>query len=262
MNAYADALDELGDRPITVSERQFVESVINKVESAFAAPDGEWKRKTQVYVGGNIYHRNTRQGDIYEGYNVVPVPINIRIDFQQQTASQAQQTKSSRQHAVNSEDLMKQMMQAAANNDEKAIDRLSRQMAALQSRAYKKNMGNLLNTAPSPRREKGKKFYVQILVNDGGETIAKKYEVSEGNGIYTFLIKRKGQSEYKYYLGQWQVSGTNEGNVAIHLPEEMKVKGHHLKVLTVSVNIAGASAIVDDYVHAHIGLQSLRNIMN
>jgi len=262
MNAHADALDELGSRPMTVNERQFVEHVINNVEHIFPTPDGEWKRKMQVSVGNDVYHRKTKQSDIYEGYNVVPVPINIQLSFQQQTASQVQQMESTNQLAVNMDDLKKQMMQAASNNDVEAIDRLSQQMAALQSTAYNKSMGKLIHPKAKNHKEKGKVFTIQILINDGGETTAKKYEVVEAKETYTFLIKRKKQAQYKYYIGLWQVRDTNEGNVAIHLPEAIKAKDHHLKILTVSVNIAGPATVVDGYVHDHVELQSLRNIMN
>jgi len=260
MNAHADALDELGSRPMTVNERQFIENVIHEVEHTFSTPDGEWKRKMQVSVGNDIYHRNTRQGDIYEGYNVVPVPMNIQLNFQQQTASQVQQTKSAKQHAVNTDDLMKKIMQASANQDEKAIERLSQQMAALQSTAYNESMGKLIHPEARNHKEKGKAFIIQILINDGGETIGKKYEVAEAKETYTFLIRRKKQAQYKYYLGLWQVRGTNEGNVAIHLPETMQAKDHHLKILTMSVNITGPGTVVDGYVHDHVELQSLRNM--
>jgi len=263
MNAHADALDELGSRPMTVSERQFVENVISKVEGTFPMPGEAWKRKTQVSIGNDLYHRNTSQGDIYEGYNIVPVPVNIRIDYQQQSVSQAQQTKSAKQHAVNTNDLMKKMMQAASNNDTEAVDRLSQQMAELQSGAYKKHMGDLLSKESRPsRKEKGKEFYVQILVNEGGETIGAKHETSRTKDAYSFLIRRKGQSQHKFYMGSWKVRDTNTGNVSIQPPDAISAMGNHLRVLAVSVNIVGPSVVVDDYVHAHIGLQRLHRIMN
>lgn len=262
-SASADPISDAKERPINLKERQFIERVTAELRKHFPSPGDGWEMEEKVSIGQNIYRGEKGETLIYESMGKVTLPINIRLDHYQMTKEENINMRKEAQHAADMGTLQEEMMKAIQTGDHKEVERISQKMAALQEGDYIDRMSPMVNPQEGKReKKKAKNFYVQVLVNRGGEVVGKKYESFASGATKAFVVKKKKSSDktsYKYYFGPWKVK-ERDGNWSITFPDNMDTAANHLRVITLVVAINGDSAVVDDYVKKHVRTNSLSAI--
>lgn len=261
MNVYAGPFDEQDGLPITPDERQFVERAIAKVEKAFPLPGEKWTSTMQVRIQKSVYHEKNLKTFIREDLKKRALPISIHLEMRLASVAEVRRSQQETQADASREDLQRQLMAAMQRLDEEEVSRISQKMLAPQMGAGQSNGEDMSGPGANENEGKEKKLEVQIKINNGGETIGKKYEKSVPGVTRAFLIQPKGRSKYKYYFGPWLVRGKGKANLSIKLPEGIYRKENHVRALVMMVKIFGDRDEVDSYVQRKVDIRQLASIV-
>ncbi len=251
--------DPIGDektRPVTKAEREFIEKNGEAIKRLFPSPGEKWK------VEGNIDKGSYSDSEVAEFRGNQPLNFSVRIDFHELTRAELKKAREKEVYQMTSEELKQKMMEALQRGDAEEAERLGQQMGALAAGEYTKSMGAAMDPTKTPSQlEKGREFYIQVMINSGGEHIGKEYEFPVQGVTKSFKIERKDHARYKYYIGNWDVSDYNPVNWSIWFPKKLKTQKNHLRLLSLFVEIDGEKKAVEQYVRDQFPLEGLRALI-
>jgi hypothetical protein len=255
----ADPLDDMNEVPASAAEIDFINNVVDRVKASVPPIDG-WERTVSVYTSQRPV-RDGKQLEIYESARDYPLRVSVRLNFKTITEAdrqQAVQEKSTQQ-------LEQEMMAAAQSGDIEKMQQLQAQlMVSLQAQMEAGPLGQAAGLSPVKPKEQRTEFYVQIIVNEGGEHIGKQYDVTVPGVTKAFRLD-KGNSDhlgYKYYMGAWDVSEFDAKNWRIVFPVADQTPANHLRALVLFATVAGDREGVESYTANALNLEGLDDVLN
>ncbi|WP_169709458.1 hypothetical protein [Deferrisoma camini] len=258
-SAVADPLGTDGeDVPATAGELRFLEMVVKRVEASLPVPAG-WKREAEVVVSGYPVLEGEPVRIFYRAWKG-PLRIHLLFWFSKITETERKQAAARK----NAEELQQEMIAAAMRGDTARVEELQQQLGALvRSQVLEGPMGQAAGAAPSRPTESPSRFSVNVVVNGQGQTIGKKYEVAVPGVLKAFRVAggKEGQAYRTYYLGRWDVS-SRQSNWKVQAFRGDYVPANHLKVMTISLELAGEEAVVDRYARDLLDLGGIRSLLD
>lgn len=260
--ALSDWAEEAKARPATREEVRFIERIDKEISAAFPLPGDAWEVKRELSKG-RFELKAGADIEFYEYENVRPVRLFWDMKFHLPSSAEAKKARVKKEDKRNVEVLKKELAAAAMSGDIKKMARLQQEMAE----SMRARMGaDRASLGAGPKQEKGpstpaRDFIVTVSLNEGGERIGKVYDTSTPGVTKSFRIERKGNLEYKYYIGDWSVSELDRANWQIVFPERHDAAGNHLRSFTLFVAIDGDSDLVEAYVRDHFSPGALNAIL-
>jgi hypothetical protein len=261
--AVADSISDAKEVPATAAEMQFINRVIDQVKAALPPLDG-WERNLSSYLADD--QGGFRQGDelmIFEYDRKFPLRLNLGFKFHRITAAEKKEAVDEK----STQELQEEMMAAAQVGDIEKMQQLQLQLNVMLQKQMEEGVfgqaarGELGSQTPA---EKPTEFQVRVLVNDGGEHIGKKYDMTAPGVTHAFSIdhNKKDYVGYKYYIGGWDVSEYDRVNWNVSFPKHDKTPANHLRALVLYVNIYGDRNSVEEYVKSSLDLNGLKGVLN
>lgn len=257
--AFADPISDDEGSPATAAEIQFINRVIDQVKAAVPALDG-WERDLSSSLQGGF-----RQGEeilIYEYDRKIPLRLNLGFKFHRITAAE-KKVAAQEKYA---QELEKEMMEAAMSGNLEKMQQAQLQLSAMMQKQMEEAMGQGAGGEPGSQPPPGKptEFYVRILVNDGGEHIGKKYDMTAPGVTHAFRLdkNKKDYLGYKYYLGGWEVSEFDRVNWKVIFPKSVQTPANHLRALVLYANVYGDRESVESYVNNSLDLKGLNSVLD
>ena len=262
--ATADPIADNKTRSATAGELQFIERVDKELSAMFPSPGEGWKVYWKLYKG-QISVKPGKQVEFYESEESRPVQLLWNVKFRLPSSVEAKAEKQEKEHTRNMEEIQEELRDAIKTRDGDKAERLQREMARAQQAQIESLMANM-GTIGAPKQKKvptrpAKEFMVTISLNEGGEHIGKKYEVSTPGVTKSFKVERKGNVKYKHYIGEWDVRELNRTNWKIVFPKRLETAGNHLRSLALFVSIYGEKELVEAYVKEHFNSKGLNAML-
>ncbi|MDF1525175.1 MAG: hypothetical protein P1S59_02730 [bacterium] len=260
--ATADPISDDEGSPATAAEIQFINRVIDQVKAAVPPLDG-WERDLSSSLGDD--QGGFRQGDdllIYEYDRKIPLRLNLGFKFHRITAAERQVAAQEK----SAQELEKEMMDAAMTGDVEKMQQAQLQLNAMLQKQMEGAMGQAAGGEPGSQPPAGKpsEFFVRVLVNDGGEHIGKKYDMTAPGVTHAFRIDKNNQDHlgYKYYIGGWEVSEFDRVNWKVIFPKSVQTPANHLRALVLYANVYGDRESVESYVKNSLDLKGLNSVLD
>lgn len=261
------AADSVNFVPANAAETSMISRVIEQIKASVPPIEG-WTQTIDISAAGHPVRDGARLM-VSENARNYPVYISIRFDFQEITAAEKQKEageKSTGERQQKTEqELLQDMMAAAASGDSQQLEKIGRQITAMaeaQLAAVPTDMST--DMRPEIPAEKPAEFYVQVKVNAGSETIGKMYDIVVPGVTKAFRIDGASgdMRTYKYHLGTWQVSESGAKNWKIDIPASDRVAANYLRTLVLFALVRGDKDSVEAYVSNAMDLQGLQNVLD
>lgn len=257
--AAADPIDDAEDVPATVGEIQFIDAIVGQVKASVPAIDG-WEREISVTASRNTV-REGQHPIIFERARDYPLRISVRVDFERITDADTQRADEEQ----STQELQQEMMAAAMSGDTRKMEQLQQQLAAMmQSQMETGAMAQAAGLSPMTEAQERDKFYVQVMVNGGGENIGNKYDIAVPGVTKGFRLD-KGVEDYlgyRYYMGAWEISELDARNWRIVFPQADQTPANHLRALVLVADLYGERDSVEDYNANSLDLAGLGNALD
>lgn len=210
--AFADPICQ--ERALTAEEVDFYDATLKVVTAAFPIPNG-WVLSLK---------EDSRRAKVCEDFKNYPMIARYLLWFKKLSKKEiflARQKSEMAGYDKRLEKIKKEVPEVMKTGDVSQMEKILAEMNEAVAKAQKllmkqqqdrKNAGFAGFMDPEADKLKNEKIDIQVVVNDTGEKIGKKYDIPMAGVVKAFETGRGDDINRKIYIGHWNVVHFDNSN--------------------------------------------------